>query len=134
MSSPAPWNDARTRLTNAALGMPIAWPNERFDMPNPTGLWAAVEMTGQSLAPIEIGNGVWQETGRLYVHVMTPTGWGTDDARALGKTIATTFRGLPGAPMVYLSASIGDGSAEDEDGAWWRLTVTVEWRYQDILS
>lgn len=145
MSSPAPWNDARSRLEAANLGIAFAWPNERFDMPAaPTGdgavtnalpyMWAAVQMTGDTLLPLEVGAAVWQETGVLYVHIMTPTGWGTDDARTLGKTVANTFRGLPGAPIVYLGASIGDSMAEDEDGAWWRLTVSVRWRYQDINS
>lgn len=142
MSSPAPFNDARSRLEAANLGVTLAWPNEAFDVPPPPAstpvvdplpyMWAAVEMTGFTLAPIEIGAGVWQETGTLYVHIMTPTGWGTDAARTLGKTVANTFRGLPGASIVYTRASIGDSAAEDEDGAWWRLTVSIDWRYQDI--
>lgn len=141
MSSPAPWNDARTRLEAANLGIALAWPNEDFTPPGPPGnavsdqtpyIWAAVQMTGYTLAPLEVGAGVWQETGTLYVHIMTPTGWGTDTARAIGKTVANTFRGLPGAPIVYLRASIGDSMSEDPDGAWWRLTVTIDWRYQDI--
>ena len=143
MSSPAPFNDARTRLQAANLGITLAWPNEAVTLPDlstavspitdPTPfMWAAVQMTGYTLAPIEVGAGVWQETGTLYVHIMTPAGWGTDAARALGKTVANTFRGLPGAPIVYMRASIGDSAAEDEDGAWWRLTVAIDWRYQDI--
>lgn len=142
MSSPAPWNDARAKLQAANLGIAFAWPNESFTMPPAPGsgpisnelpyMWAAVEMTGFTLAPIEVGAGAWQETGTLYVHIMTPTGWGTDAARTLGKTVANTFRGLPGAPIVYMRASIGDSAAEDEDGAWWRLTVAIDWRYQDI--
>lgn len=141
MSSPAPFNDARTRLIAANLGITLSWPNDLFTEPTPPTnsvadplpyMWAAVQMTGYTLTPIDIGAGAWQENGTLYVHIMTPTGWGTDAARTLGKTVANTFRGLPGAPMVYTRASIGDSAAEDEDGAWWRLTVTIDWRYQDI--
>lgn len=142
MSSPAPFNDARTRLEAADLGITIQWPNETVTLPGPPMsspvsdllpyMWAAVQMTGYTLAPMEVGAGVWLETGTLYVHIMTPTGFGTDDARTLGKTVANTFRGLPGSSIVYLRASIGDSRAEDEDGAWWRLTVTIDWRYQDI--
>ncbi len=142
MSSLAPWTDARAKLEAAGLGISFAWPNEAFDVPaRPASgavsdalpyMWAAVEMTGQTLAPMELAGGVWLETGTLYVHIMTPTGWGTDDARTVGKAVANVFRGLAAAPVVYLRASIGDGSAEDEDGAWWRLTVAIDWRYQDI--
>lgn len=144
MSSPAPWNDARSRLEAANLGILLAWPNEAVTLPDASAavspvtnplpyMWAAVQMTGYTLAPMEVGDGgAWLETGTLFVHIMTPAGWGTDDARTLGKTVANTFRGLPAAPVVYMRASIGDSAAEDEDGAWWRLTVMIDWRYQDI--
>lgn len=142
MSSPAPWADARSKIEAANLGIVLAWPNEAVTLPDPPStspvtnllpyMWAAIEMTGYTLIPIDIGAGAWQETGTLFVHIMTPAGWGTDAARTLGKTVANTFRGLPGAPMVYIRASIGDSMAEDEDGGWWRLTVTIDWRYQDI--
>lgn len=135
MSSPAPWNDARAKLGAAGLGVPIAWPNEPFSNPEPPALWVAVEMTGDVLAPIELAsNGAWQEEGRLYAHVMTPAGWGSDQARALAKSIANVFRGLPPAPVVYYGASIGAGQVADPEGAWWRLTVVIDWRYQDVMT
>jgi hypothetical protein len=135
MSSPAPWNDFRTKLQAATLiaADRIAWPNEPFANPEPPDLWLTVECTGDVLEPVELGpRAVWQEEGRAYVHILTPAGWGTDAARTLAKQIATVYRGLPAADVQYLGASIGSGEAADVDGAWWRITVAIDWRYQDI--
>lgn len=141
MSSPVPWNDARAILSAATLhladGTPLpagrlSWPNELFDKPEPPAFWAAVEMTGDDLGPIEAGgNGTWQEEGRLYVHLFTPAGFGTDDARAVGKQIAGLFRGLGPRAVNYERASIGAGQTDDTDGTYWLMSVTVDWHYQD---
>lgn len=133
MASPVPWGDARALLTAAGLGVSLAWPNEPFTEPagDPPALWVAVEDSGNNLAPLDVGGRVWQEEGTLYCHVMAPSGTGTDAARTLAKQIANVFRGLGARDVVYRSASIGDGGLSDTDGLWWRLTVSVDWIYQD---
>lgn len=132
MSSPVPWNDARARLDAAFSTTPVAWPNEQFAHPEPPSIWLAVEMTGDVLAPVELGANVWQEEGRLLVHVFAPVGTGTEDARTTAKQVANTFRAIASDPIIYLGASIGHGETSDDQGMWWRLTVSVDWRYQDI--
>lgn len=135
MSSPAPWLDIRAKVEAAAL-LPVAcvqWPNEPFTQPSGQ-LWMAVEATGDSLAPIELGGGVWQESGRAYFHIFTPAGWGSSDARQLAKDVSMLFRGLGPSNVVYLGGSIGIGEAADVEGAWWRLSVVIDWRYQDVLT
>lgn len=131
MSSPAPFNDARSLIIAANLGVPIAWPNEVFDKPEPVAPWIHVEMTSDVMAPIELSGGVWQEEGTLYIDVFVPTGTGTDAARTLAKNASNIFRAVSG-PVVYLGGSIGNGSVSENDGMWWLITVTVRWRYQDI--
>lgn len=134
MASPAPWADARARVTAVLGATPTEWPNEPFSVPDPPAIWAAVEMTGTISEPIEMGpTRAWQEEGWIGVHIYTPSGWGTDAARVLAKAVVDAFRGIPGGPVTYHSASIGDGVAEDVDGAWWRLSVHVDYRYQDIV-
>jgi len=31
-----------------------------------------------------------------------------------------------------MRAGLGDGSRDDVNGNWWRMTVSIEWQYQDI--
>lgn len=132
--SPEPWNDARTRLLAANL-VPaghIEWPNEPFEQPDPaSGLWLSVEAVGDVLAPIEMGGGGWQEEGRLFVHVMVPAFSGSDAARVLAKQVANVFRFTGPNPTRYFGASIGGGERADVEGTLWRLTVVIDWRFQD---
>ena len=132
--SPEPWNDARHRLLAAALVPPdmIEWPNEPFRQPEPSrGPWLSVESSGDVLAPIELGDGAWVEEGRLYVHVLVPAYSGSRVARELAKGVANAFRGLGPAPTRYYGASIGAGQPDDVDGTTWRLTVVIDWKFQD---
>lgn len=130
--SPEPWADARARLIAAALGLPISWPNEPFDQPDASaGAYVEVESTGDVLAPIEYGGGGWQEEGRLYFHVNTPAYTGSDQARAVAKDIANVYRFTGPGPTRYFGAAIGPGQPNETNGAWWTLTVIVDWKYQD---
>jgi hypothetical protein len=126
--SPDPWNDARARLEAAGLNLPTEWPNEGFSIPD-LSMWLSVEASGDMLAPVEIGNGAWQEEGTFTVHVCSPVGSGSADARQVAKDIASAFRGVAG-PVIYRRASIGSG-AQTEDGMWWVLSVVIEWTYVD---
>lgn len=131
MTTPTPWADARSRIE--ALGFDAAaieWPNEPFTRPAPPALWLAVEMTGESSAPIELGpQGGWRESGYLGVHIYTPAGQGTHEARTLAEQISDAFRSVATGPVSYHRMRIGDGIAEETDGAYWRLSVEVDYRY-----
>ena len=137
MSSPEVWLDARGRIEAAALVPPqlIHWPNEPFTEPDvaaiPVPLWLMVEISANLSAPIEIGGGVWQEDGSLWVHAFAPTGTGSLELRQLAKAVANTFRGLPPGPVVYTGAEIGMGEPGDENGNWYRISTRIEYRYQD---
>ena len=128
--SPGPWNDARLRLLAGFPSTPIEWPNEPFTQPDGV-LWLSVETVGDVDIPIEIGGGGWMEEGRLFVHVMAPAFSGSDASRVLAKQVANTFRGIGPNLTVYTGASIGGGERADEQGTLWRLTVVIDWRYQD---
>ena len=137
MSSPEVWIDARSRIEAAALvsAERVSWPNEAFDLPDhtasPAPLWLALETSGNLSAPVEIGGGVWQEDGAIWVHCFAPTGTGVLDLRQLAKSVANTFRDLPPAPVIYTGAEIGMGEPGDENGNWYRISVRIEYRYQD---
>jgi hypothetical protein len=126
--SPEPWTDARDRLTAAALGYPIEWPNEAFTAPE-FSTWLSVEAEGDILEPIELGNGAYEERGVFIVHVLVPLGTGSLAARQIAKDVANIYRGVNG-PTIYRRAVIGSGSPT-EDGKWWVLTVNIDWNYTD---
>lgn len=134
MSSFVPFDTARTLLTAAALGYPIAWPNMTFKKPNPAGPFLQVECVSHNDSPIELSGGSWQEDGTLYVDVAVPTGTGTDLARTIAKNVFNVFRGQYGGPVVYNGGSIGNGSIVEADGMWWVLTVAIQWKWQDTSN
>ncbi|MFT8245198.1 phage tail terminator-like protein [Roseomonas sp. BN140053] len=133
MSSPEVWADARVLITAgaAALSLPVAWPNETFSPPEPLGPFLAVEVSGDGAEPLELGGGVWVEDGAIHLHVMVPTGWGITQGLQLRKALADGFRGLPPRAVVYDRFTLDPGGM-DEDGNWFRLSLRVAYRYQDI--
>jgi hypothetical protein len=134
VSSPVPFDDALAKLQAANLGYTIALPNEQFDVPEPPAPWLSVSATSTMLAPADLGANVWQEEGTFYIDVMVPSGSGTSTARTLAKDVANVFRGLGPENVVYLSTAIGSGSVGTDDGLWFCITVSVDWRYQDVLA
>lgn len=136
MCSPEVWQDVRARieLANLVPADHISWPNERFVTPDPNGespLWIIVEAAANLAEPIELGGGVWQETGSVWIHAVAPSGAGVTGLRQLTKLAANAFRGLPPGPVTYTGADIGMGEAGDEDGNWYIVSVRIEYRYQD---
>lgn len=136
--SPTPWNDARSRLLAAGLvpaGM-IEFPNEPFQEPDAStgAAWLSVEAVGDILSPIEMGGGGWQEEGRLFVHVMVPAFSGSDAARTLAKAVANVYRFSGPNPTRYNGASIGGGEKANVEGTLWRLTVILDWKFQDTAA
>lgn len=129
VSSPAPFNDIKSILDAAGLAVPIAYPNLVFSKPNPPSPWLNVSVVSSVLGIIDMGAGAWREEGTLYADVMVPAGSGSSAARALAKTVANLFRARVG-PVVYLDAAISDDAKPD--GIWWSISVSVDWRYDDI--
>lgn len=133
MSSPTPWADVRTAIETDGLGgVPVRWPAEPWSLPNPPALWVAVDMAADVAGPIELGAAGWQERGYVYATIMVPNGHGTAGARTLAKRIVDLLRLRTPSAIVYDGASIGTADPDTDDGAWWRLQVTIDYRYQDI--
>src|SRR3954467_3373536 len=134
MASPAPFNDFRTLLTAANLGYPIAWPNTNFGAPEPPAPWLSVQAESRTLDPIEIPARSWSEEGTFYIDVSVPAGTGTDLARTIAKNVANIVRGLGPRDVVYLGGAVSNGGVGEEDGLWWTMTVSIDFRYDDTLA
>lgn len=132
MSSANPWLDARALLEAANLGVSIEWPNEIQVEPG-EATWLKVDMTGDSLRPIEMGpNGKWLEEGALLIDIYAPAGHGTLQARMLAKRITSLFRGLGPRVVQWRRASLSTGDkVEDRGGNWWVMQIAISYEMQD---
>ncbi len=133
MASGEVYTAVRDYLSASWTSSPIAWENEDFDKPNAP--WVMFEMSGDLYAQMSVG--AWQGTqnrydqeGVMYLHVFVPVGTGSLIARQHAKTLADLFRGalLMSDSLEFLDASIGMGQVGDDEGLFYRITVSVDWR------
>ena len=133
MCSPEVWSDARPRVAAiaAAGGVVVQWPNEALDpAPAPMALLLAVEAMGTGAEPLELGGGIWLETGRIWIHVFAPPGAGITDAIALRKQLADAFRGgEPALGIEYIEFALDPGEPDDGSGRY-RMSLGVSYRFQ----
>lgn len=115
---------------------PIAWENEDFTKPEPPVRWVMVEISGtvygqQSIGADEQRDNRWDEEGTLWLHVFEEVGKGSSAARRVAKALADKFRGarlLSDESLEFGDAAIGSGERSDDDGNWWRVSVSIDWR------
>lgn len=123
-------NDGFWRRTVAD---PDVW--EQFTTDAPVGQpWVLVEMQGTLYGQASIGADVqadnrWDEEGVLLIHAFVPAGTGARLARQIARAAANLFRGvtLDSGSIEFLDATMGLGEA-DEEGNFFRLTTSVDWR------
>lgn len=138
MSTAAVYSAVRTYLEANWTTTPLRWENETFTIPvDADGVpqpWVDVEITGTEYDQASLGAGtvasnLWREDGMLWLHVMVPSGSGSGVARTHAANLAALFRGLDLDPdIVFRTMSIGLGSPGDDDGNWWRLSLSIEWQ------
>lgn len=135
MSSYEIYNDARTLLLAASVvpASNIHFANEPFSQPSDGSLWLSFDAWAQNIAMIDIGAECYREEGTIRILVMGPAGYGTDDVRQKAKQIANIYRGLGARNPTYLNASITE-NGQDDTGAWWALSVSVDYWYEDKSS
>lgn len=138
MSSPEVWAEAQAIIQAAAdaLGLAVSWPNEESEEPEalPDGTlppFLAVEIEADGAEPIELGGGVWDETGTLWLHLLVPTGSGITAGGTIRKTLANAFRGRPGGALRWLDYRFPPGSIDEGSGNWYRLSLGVHYGFTD---
>lgn len=138
MASPEVWAEARARVQSVAdaLGMFVAWPNEDSQEPEalPDGslpLWAAVEIEADAAQPYEVGGSMWQETGRVSVHVLIPSGMGIAEGLSARKAFANAFRSQAPGALLWDDFAFPPGGADTAEGNWFRLSVGIGYRFTD---
>jgi hypothetical protein len=100
--------------------------------------WAHLEIVG---AGSEIagtgtrGNHLWHYFFDILVHVFAPVGEGQGRADTYANQIGEIFRAAefyndtPGYCVRTLAPAVDDGSKGDDDGNWWRVTMSVPATY-----
>lgn len=133
MGSHTVYTAIREHLAANWTATPLAWENEAFTPPDPLAAWVAVEITGDVYARQSIGAGSadrWDEEGSVLMHVFVPAGTGSATAREHCKALADLFRGtlLLSGSLEFRDATIGLGEVGDDEGATYRISISVAWR------
>ena len=113
----------------------IRWPNETYESPQEQP-WIAFEIFGTVYGQESLGMQVqadnrWDQEGHIWFHIMVPQGSGSSSIRGAAKAIANLFRGLRllNDDLEFRDASIGPGSADDDKGNWFRVSLSIQWRH-----
>jgi hypothetical protein len=137
--SPVVWDDFIPRVQAVAtqLGITFEMPNEPAGArPEPSQTWLDIEVASQSSVQLELGDNAWIEYGQGYLHIMVPIGTGWRDALVKAKAFQEAFRGINTTTpkgLVYRNDQSADPMANKDDGMYRRLTVIVNYQYQDRL-
>ncbi|MBR1005252.1 MULTISPECIES: phage tail terminator-like protein [Bradyrhizobium] len=93
------------------------------------------ELYGQeSIGAGDQGSNRWDEGGTLWLHVFTPRGTGSKEARRLAKGLANLFRGnntLMSGLLEFMDADLGAGDPGKENANYYLMSVSIEWRVID---
>jgi hypothetical protein len=136
MSSDTVYSAIQAYLTANWAATPLVFENDLYLLPDTPVPYVVVEISGQVYGQCSVGaesqtGNLWREDGLLWLHVFVPTGTGSLLARQYTKQLVDLFRGLDliAGALRFRDASIGLGEAGAEDGNYWRLSASVEWRF-----
>jgi hypothetical protein len=135
MSTPSAFTAIKNRLNGAWNTTPVVYENKFHE---PTGAaFVYVEVFDDSLAQETIGapgNNLWVESGTVYLHVMVPSGGGSETARSHAFSLKQLFREQDIGGLKITEMSIGSGEPGRDFPNYWALTLTLYYRRDDITS
>jgi hypothetical protein len=136
MASGAVFDAIKSYLQSNWTTTPLRFENETY-APDGTA-FVAVEMTGNFYGQESFGASTqaanrWDEEGVLWLHVLVPMNTGGSTVRTYAKSLADLFRGqrLLSDSLEFMDAFIGRGQGGHEDGAYYRVSVYINWRRID---
>jgi hypothetical protein len=115
------WATTPIRTQNAPEDPPMA--SDGSPLP-----WVYLEVLSGSDEQMSIGapgNNTFRRTGIIAVHVFVPMKTGDDTALGYAVQIGAIYRGQSFGGVTCEGASIAGGDHGDDDGLWWRRSVTV---------
>ncbi len=90
MSSPTAFDLIHDHLEASWSETDLVFENEPYDLPDTPTHFVYVEVVGDAYEQDTIGapgNNMWLEAGAIYLHVMTPDGIGSREARQIGNRL-----------------------------------------------
>lgn len=124
----------RAHLTANWTATDLQFPNEEYESIGPTP-WVKVEIHGTDYSQMSIGESVqannrWDQEGMLWLYLAIHRGTGLTQGRGAAKALANLFRGQSflGGSLEFMDAAIGIGAPGDEEGPWYIIPVSIEWR------
>lgn len=135
MSSPEAYDAFKARL-DTWTDTSVVFENDPFDKPDTPVPFVYVEIYGDSYNQETMGApgaNAWLERGMTYLHVMTPTGTGSRDARALANDLLYLFREQQ-TGLIITEMSIGAGDPSRSFGNYFSIAATLIWERFDITS
>jgi hypothetical protein len=109
----------------------LVFENEVWPVPDNPESFLFVELLGGIYAQASLGAepvtaNLWRESGEVRGHVLVKSGTGTLLARQYAQAFANLFRGVELGSITFYDASIGAGEPGDDDGNYFRMTVSID--------
>lgn len=130
----AGWTTTRITYQNESPAEP--WPPKRAN--GSLAPWVNLEIIGEGSSiwtAGKQGDHIWRYSGEIHVHVFVPVGEGIELADQYVCSIGEIFRAAKfyddgqGACVRTLSPQVDGGGSGDDDGKWFRVTMTVDFIY-----
>lgn len=130
----AGWSTTRITFANEQPADP--WPPR--DGSNVLQAWVHMEIASEGsevLGTGQTGAHTWTYEGTIMVHVFVPVGMGTSMAFQHAVAIGELFRAAkfydatPGHAVRTLAPEIDGGGSADDDGDWFRVTMSCPFTY-----
>ncbi len=121
----------RSRMQANWSATPIVWENTPSE-PTPGTAFVFLEILNADAFQASIGaptSRLYRHTGVIQAHVFTPVNKGTKDALQHADAIAAIFRGQTFSGVLCFAPRIGGGELADDDGNWWRVTVSIPFQF-----
>ncbi|MDR7034495.1 hypothetical protein [Mesorhizobium sp. BE184] len=130
MSSPETFDIVVAQLGDNWTLTPVVFENEDYQLPDTPAPFVSVEIYGDFFDQASIGAGerddnLWREGGEIFLHVMTPNGTGSRQARQYAKQLVNLFRGQDIDGVRFLDASIGAGDPGRSFSNYYAMTATI---------
>ncbi len=144
MASPAVYDAFATRLGDWTT-TPIIFENEFAQQYIDAGMqFVYVEIYGDTFNQESLGSpqhNLWLEEGTTFMHVMTPAGAGSRDARVYANELLNLFREQPivtdnvtGESLFMPEMSIGAGQPGQDFPNYYAITASIHWRRREVTS
>lgn len=128
-------NAIRSRLSSMWSATPIGYKNAPHD-PTDGQAFLFLEVLNGEASQASIGSPgarVFRHPGVIMVHVFVPMGIGEKLALEHADAVAAIFRAQSFDGVLCYAPSVGDGEPADDDGKWYRVTVSVPFHFDAIF-